>query len=167
MQKSNKNNPNSTAKMPAAKPLTRRKAQRLLPRKEAEYEALIKELIALIDRANALRLEKDALMALAYGPLPEDESAARIVRTTVTSVSALAITIPPISLSAGCWFRRLCDVAPEQLAKAYPGAPVELRFRFYAAEGEWRRGWHAEIVQIGDIVEHEDLFTSGYEGYED
>jgi hypothetical protein len=183
-----KNNPNGAAPVQAAKPISRRKAQRILPAKKAEAKAMLEAGFSLLEKAAfsaqkaeakalreagltlcekaaTLRSEIYALEAVAYGPLPEDESRAAIVRSTIVAVWRTYILIAPIPVPYRSGRRYseltipLADIAPEMLAKAYPGAPVEIRFRFYAAEGKWRRSWHAEIVAIG--FEHEDLFTSG------
>jgi hypothetical protein len=105
-------------------------------------------------------------------PLPEDESRACTVYSTVTSVSGNCITLDSIPYPYPKKRRfapfpsfLIWEVSPELLASAYRGAPIEIRLRFRAPKGKIRRRWTAEIIRIG-FDRHEDLFTSGDDSYE-
>jgi hypothetical protein len=95
--------------------------------------------------------------------LPEDEARAKTVLASVKAIGSDWIETQPFPHPTDpnrLMKSSLLDATPEQIASAYPGAPIELRLRFYASSS-WRRSWNIEIVRIG--IEHSDLYSTDFD----
>jgi hypothetical protein len=132
---------------------SRRRRKRQLARKRAQLEALQQQGRASLDQICTITREIDALETQYAEPLPEDQSKAQTVFTTVIVVGRSCIATNPFPhpdrryRTRDWWFW----VGEDLLAIVYDGATVELRLRYRTRPGRQRRSWETEVVRVGDV----------------